>query len=44
MDTKTLESRIKGSLWGLPVGDAMGAPYEVLDFSSSYGQQSIPRN
>lgn len=23
-----LESRIKGSLWGLPVGDALGAPYE----------------
>ncbi|ELU43128.1 ADP-ribosylglycohydrolase domain-containing protein [Rhizoctonia solani AG-1 IA] len=28
MDTHTLESRIKGSLWGLAVGDALGAPYE----------------
>ncbi|KAF8609101.1 ADP-ribosylglycohydrolase [Ceratobasidium sp. AG-I] len=28
MDTKILKSRIKGSLWGLPVGDALGAPYE----------------
>ncbi|CAE6353367.1 unnamed protein product [Rhizoctonia solani] len=28
MDTRVLESRIKGSLWGLAVGDALGAPYE----------------
>lgn len=28
-DARVLESRIKGSLWGLPVGDALGAPYEV---------------
>ncbi|CAE6399214.1 unnamed protein product [Rhizoctonia solani] len=28
MDTRALESRIKGSLWGLAVGDALGAPYE----------------
>ncbi|CAE6446158.1 unnamed protein product [Rhizoctonia solani] len=28
MDTRVLESRIRGSLWGLAVGDALGAPYE----------------
>ncbi|KAJ1311063.1 hypothetical protein OPQ81_009567 [Rhizoctonia solani] len=28
MDNHILESRIKGSLWGLAVGDALGAPYE----------------
>ncbi|CCO27332.1 ADP-ribosylglycohydrolase [Rhizoctonia solani AG-1 IB] len=28
MDTRVLKSRIKGSLWGLAVGDALGAPYE----------------
>ncbi|KDN43497.1 hypothetical protein RSAG8_06086, partial [Rhizoctonia solani AG-8 WAC10335] len=31
MDTRVLESRIKGSLWGLAVGDALGAPYEFRD-------------
>ncbi|KAF8680422.1 ADP-ribosylglycohydrolase [Rhizoctonia solani] len=41
MDTHTLESRIKGSLWGLAVGDALGAPYELclaMSLSSTEGK------
>jgi len=31
MNKNKLDDRLKGSLWGLFVGDALGAPYEFID-------------